>query len=401
MPAKPTETPGLIYAKRKSGQLVPLWRAPKAAIKAGFSIKTWNLSDCPPADLPARCQRIWAEAMEFAGKNRAPLSYDGTVRSLLQLYQLHKESPYQKLKPTTLRTYDFYIGKLMTAYGNRRVVNISGLDVLRWNEDWRGPEQHLAAAAMATAILKAALGFGQLCGYADCKHLREVLSVLRLPGPKPRDQAPTAADVVRAMVAAIELGQPSAALCYALQFETAARQYDVAGQWVPIDDPRISPLSRQGVRGIVQKWIGPTWAAISADLILTLTPGKTERTTGRRVHVDLKLCPLVVEAVASIPIAARIGPLVVDARTGQPFLVRSFLKLWAEVRRRAGLPKSLWNRDLRAGALTEGGMAGATADDRAKLAGHSPKMTRQVYDRDVLVSANRVAEARAKFRKGE
>ena len=35
----------------------------------------------------------------------------------------------------------------------------------------------------------------------------------------------------------------------------------------------------------------------------------------------------------------------------------------------------------------------------AKLAGHAgPKMTRRVYDRDVLIASNRVAEARAKFR---
>jgi hypothetical protein len=78
MPGRPpSETPGLTYRKRKSGKLVPLWRAPKAAIKAGFSIKTWNLSECPPDELPARCQRIWAEAMEFLGEK--PAGYDGAL----------------------------------------------------------------------------------------------------------------------------------------------------------------------------------------------------------------------------------------------------------------------------------------------------------------------------------
>jgi hypothetical protein len=44
-------------------------------------------------------------------------------------------------------------------------------------------------------------------------------------------------------------------------------------------------------------------------------------------------------------------------------------------------------------------MAGASADDRAKMAGHSqPHVTRRVYDRDVLIGANRVAEARKAFR---
>jgi len=391
---KPTETPGLIWRKLPSGKRVPMWRAPKAAIKAGFSVKTWNLSECPPDELPARCQRIWAEAMAFLGEK--PTAYDGTVRSLMELYQLHKDSPYRHLKPSTLRPYDTYISKIILAYGSRRIDRITGLDVLRWNEDWRGAEQHLAAAGMATAVLKAALSFGQLCGYADCKQLREILSVLHVPNPKPREQAPTAFEVRRAMVAAIELGQPSVAFCYALQFETAARQYDIAGQWVPLNDPSISSICHKSL-----KWIGPTWAAINADMTLTLTPSKTERTTGRRIHINLTLLPLVMEALTAIPLEARQGPLVVDSRSGKPFLPNCFAAFWAKVRRSAGLPKALWNRDLRAGALTEGGMAGASADDRAKLAGHSgPKMTREVYDRDVLVSANRVAELRKKFRKG-
>jgi hypothetical protein len=58
-------------------------------------------------------------------------------------------------------------------------------------------------------------------------------------------------------------------------------------------------------------------------------------------------------------------------------------QLWAKVRHEAGLGRTLWNRDLRAGGLTEGSIASATADDRAKRAGHSKKMTQLVYDRDV------------------
>jgi hypothetical protein len=48
------------------------------------------------------------------------------------------------------------------------------------------------------------------------------------------------------------------------------------------------------------------------------------------------------------------------------------------IRRDAGLPDTFWNRDLRAGAIAEGSMAGASADDRAKQAGHSVKINRKV-----------------------
>jgi hypothetical protein len=71
------------------------------------------------------------------------------------------------------------------------------------------------------------------------------------------------------------------------------------------------------------------------------------------------------------------------------------------VRLAAGLPLTMWNRDLRARRDHRGGMAEASSDDRAKLAGHSgSRITRRSYDRDILVASDRVAAARAKFRKG-
>jgi hypothetical protein len=172
-----------------------------------------------------------------------------------------------------------------------------------------------------------------------------------------------------------------------------ARQYDIVGQWVPLADPRPSSIIYGN-----RKWLGPTWANIDENLILTLTPSKTERTTGRSVLVDLKLCPLVMDTIAAIPLEDRTGPLVINNRTGIPFYREEFRYLWEKVRAAAGLRPTLWNRDLRAGGLTEGSMAGAGSDDRAKLAGHSQKISQKVYDRDVLVSSSRVNEARAKFR---
>ena len=66
----------------------------------------------------------------------------------------------------------------------------------------------------------------------------------------------------------------------------------------------------------------------------------------------------------------------------------------------AGLPAALWNRDLRSGGVTEGQMAGAAAEDRAKMAGHSTKVNVRVYSRDTLAASNRVIEARERFRRG-
>jgi hypothetical protein len=215
-----SETPGL---KHRGARLV--WVAPAKAIAAGFIPKTLDLSDCPPAELPSRCQRLWQDAHSFSGPPRA-LAYDGGLASLLKLYEMHEASPFRKVKPGTAR---IYLDRLTRAYGKRLVSKLTGLDVHRWHKDWReapaGEREHLGAAAMVLAILKAALGFGQSCGFRDCRDLRDMLRTLRLPAPKAREEAPDAE-----------------VFAYALQFETAVRQNDVVGLWVPMDDPRPSSI---------------------------------------------------------------------------------------------------------------------------------------------------------------
>jgi hypothetical protein len=192
------------------------------------------------------------------------------------------------------------------------------------------------------------------------------------------------------------MGKHRAAFGYAVQFETAARQWDVVGQWVRMDDLRPSALTHGS-----HKWIGPTWAAIDDNLVLTLTPSKTEGSTGAKVHVRLSGCPMVMEELAMIPQEARSGPLVVNEETGRPYERSTWERLWRDVRAAAGLPVALWNRDLRAGAITEGQAAGASVDDRAKMAGHSKKINATVYSRDRLAASDRVIEARQRFRKGK
>jgi integrase len=74
--------------------------------------------------------------------------------------------------------------------------------------------------------------------------------------------------------------------------------------------------------------------------------------------------------------------------------------LWRRCATQAGISSSVWNRDLRAGGITEARQAGAPTDDVAKTAGHASKRTTaRVYDRDTLEAARRVAKARIAHRR--
>jgi hypothetical protein len=85
--------------------------------------------------------------------------------------------------------------------------------------------------------------------------------------------------------------------------------------------------------------------------------------------------------------------------TGLPYRPHTFRQAWRHDADVAGIPKAVWNRDLRAGGNTEGQDAGAALEDRRKVTGHSTdRTTAKVYDPGVLAAHRRVARARAKVR---
>jgi hypothetical protein len=212
--------------------------------------------------------------------------------------------------------------------------------------------------------------------------------------PKPRQEAPTAAQVISMRRAAHELGHPMAALAYAFQFECSLRQYDVIGQWVPIGDPRPSAILSGG-----RKWLGPMWSQIDDNMILSITPSKTENSTGARALHDLKTAPMVLEELAKIAPEARCGPLIISPRLRLPYRHEVFRRVWVRCTELAGLSRATWNRDLRAGGVTEARQANASMDDVARTATHASKRTTAtVYDRDTLEAARRVAQARTAYR---
>jgi integrase len=228
---------------------------------------------------------------------------------------------------------------------------------------------------MAVIVLKTALSFGKACRLPGCAEFKATFEDIRFKTPPPRQQAPTAAEIVAVRAAAHQFGHHAAAFAYAVQFETSLRQWDVIGEWIPLADPRPSAI----IQG-QSKWIGPTRSQIDEDLVFRLMPSKTEGSSQARV-------------------VARAGPLIVNHRTGLPYRHEYFRVFWRRCADKAGIPSNIWNRDLRAGGITEARQAGASTDDVARTAGHSSKrMTARVYDRDTLEAARRVAKARATHR---
>ena len=406
--AKRPASPGLKWRPRKSGPAVPYWFADTSAINAGYPVKSANLSAYAdnPTMLVAQAQRLQSEmAIWMKGARRVGTVFDGTFKSLFDTYEVDPESSYHALKPGTRKAYGVYLKRLRPHIGGVKISATDGRDVKRWFATWRVEQHadadgnitketdHLPRAHMCLAIIKAAVRFGIICRLAGCVEFQQILAELEFERPRARTWAPTADQIIEARKAAHANGAPGRALLYALQFETRLRQWDLTGQWLPLSDPRFSTIADRGM-----KWIGPTWADIDDNLILAkIRPTKTEHTTEVEVSFDLSVCPMVMEELAGIPAGERVGALIKDAATGLPYRYLVLNRGWNKDFKDAGLPEGVWNRDVRAGAVTADRKANASKDDVRKLAGHAKETTTEIYDRDSVEAHRRVMAARKAF----
>lgn len=378
---------GLKYRKRAGGVFLPYWFADPRAIAAGFPVKSTNLTDI--ADCPRlivqRCERLQEEMrLWMLGEGKSVGTFNGTFKSLFELYRTDPESSFHKIKPGTVKVYATYLKKMTVHIGARRIDRCDGRDVMKWFAEWRKSERdeerdQLSVARTCFAILKKATSFGIVCRGAGCAEFKAILDELEFERPRRRSQAPTAMQIIEARKAAHAAGAPERALVYSLQFETTGRQWDFIGQWLPLTDRKPSLIHDRG-----QKWIGPMWSWVDDKLILSMTPTKTEDTTAIEVWFDLSVCPMVMEDIALIPPDRRNGPLIASAKTGRPYRYDHFLKAWRRDFKAAGLPKEIWNRDMRAGGITEGAKSGASRDDRRTVAGHASEQMTERYERSTV-----------------
>jgi hypothetical protein len=350
-----------------------------------------------PALLAERAQRLQSEMLLWmSGKRDNAPVYDGTFRSLLDLYERDEASTYHECKPGVQKIYGIYIRRLLGHIGELRVDRVDGRDLKRWFAIWRtDPDgsDHLPRARMVLTVLKAATAFGIAARCPGCKEFAGVIAAIEFPTPRPRTFVPTAKQIEAVRKAAHAAGAPRRALLYALVYDTTGRSWDFLGQWLPLTYKKPSAILAYG-----NKWIGPHWSAIDDNLTMKIKPTKTEKTTEVEVTFDLSVCPMVMEELAHIPPSERTGPLIINERTGLPYNYQAFSAGWNADFRAAGMPKGMWCRDLRAGGVTEGGKAGASKDDRRKVAGHAHEKQTEKYDRDQVAAQRRVMQARMEYR---
>ena len=319
MSREPGAAPGLEWKKRpKDGAKLPRWRARKKAVTLGYRPSVIQL-DIDPNDhaaLAERCRAEWAKMEVWLDNERPAPVFDGTLASLIDLYLGHEDSPYQDLRHRTQRNYDQQLKVLKTSVGARRIDRLNGEDFRRWYRKLREPKSpglpaRIGRAHYSMTLLRILFGYGHTKGLPNCEKLKGILAEMRFQDTPPRKTVMTYEQVVAFIAKAHELGRSELALAQALQFEGTLRQIDVIGEWLP------DPERRSGTR-----WAnGLLWQHIR-DYVLV----KDTTKTGQETSIDFTLYPLALAELQRVPPDQRVGPVIKDGRTGQPFKERRFQK---------------------------------------------------------------------------
>jgi hypothetical protein len=344
------------------------------------------------AAIAERCREEWAKMEAWLQAEHRPASvFDGTLGSLIDIYASDPESPYRELKYSTQQAYDDDLKILKKTVGARRLDKLTGEDFLRWYRKLREPKvrggpHRIRRAHGVMTMLRIVLGYGMVVGVPNCKRLKEILSEMRFKTAPPRKVVLTYDQAVAFIAKAHELGQPELALGQALQFEGTLRQIDIIGEWLP------DPERASGMR-----WAnGLLWQDIK-DYVLQ--KGTTK--TGAEAAIDFNEYPLALAELQCVPTDKRVGPVIKDSRTGLPFKAGMYAKRWRFVARAAGIPENVWNRDSRAGGVTEGSDAGADLEHLRHHASHSSVSTTVRYSRKTLNKTRAVARLRVAYREGQ
>lgn len=239
------DAPGLKVVRRGNGRYDLYWVAAEDAVARGYPTKTRrlfvDLSD--PSTGPAICDICQAEQgamsawLDDPSIDEGPrVGFDGTPRSLIDLYETEPDSAYQDLKQNSAVSYADSLKILRATVGARRLDRVKALDFCRWYKGWRRPsvesgEDRVRRAYGCIQILRVVLAFGVEAGIADCRRLRRDMEGMRFAKNAPRE-AIVEFDQAKAFVLeALRQDELGLATTQALQYECFLRQSDVIGSW--------------------------------------------------------------------------------------------------------------------------------------------------------------------------
>lgn len=362
------DAPGLDIRGQGANRRI-YWVCPKRGRRANFRPFVQRLhydleSHADIERMAEHCRSLYGDMLTWLSDPNAAnrVVYDGTLKSLLDVWQQDPESPWHSLRANTQRSYEYSISVLerykCTA---RRIDRLTGKDLRRWHSQimqppgYDGPPKKRAADMAVRELMRAALAYGMELGRPECGALMTVLTVMRFKAPMltkdervEKTKLPMAYEHAEKIVAlGLAKGEKkwrSIALGVAAQFEFTLRQIDVIGSWEAIK--RFAP---KGAIVAGKKWWRPGLRFEDIGTVLKLATSKNDTD----VIFEPGEYPLFQRAFEAVPEAERSGPLCVT-NDDLPFFTRYYADLFRQLATEAEVPEDIWNARARHGGLTEG-----------------------------------------------
>lgn len=321
-------------------------------------------------------------------------------------YQSEPESTFQGLRYHVRENTRSLLRRIDERHGHWKLTDIDTRELKAWYKVWSA-DGKLASGHAFGSQLRTALTHGYLMLKGperyECDRIRNLLRSMKFSMPPAREERLTADQATKIReVAHRHFGWPSIALSQAFQFELMLRQKDAIGEVVPESEPGETDVRFQG-----KKWLrGLRWEEIDENLILRHITSKRQKP----IMADLRLCPMVMFEFAiytAVPVDSLTraalpasGPIVICDVTGLPWTGNEFRRKWRLVANHAGVPKTVFSMDSRAGGITEAFEAGADEDQIRQAATHSSvNMTQRYNRRSSLETISDVQNARVENRK--
>jgi len=408
-------------------------------VARGFPSKAYRLwppsttiargTEAPPPTEPtaeeweaiaAWCERYQCEMLLWAngGRSDDPASlFDGTITSLIRIYQTHDKSKFKKLRHGVQVDDTRRLRVIEETIGNFRVSRITWLNLIEWYEEFAAPNdggrQKQATARLILKILTQVFLFGKLA-LPETSGCGKVVEIMRdmaeqrtfASGRRQRKEYLTYQQAEQHCAASHRAGFGSIALAQAFMIECGMRQKDMIGEWVPRSEPGVTDMFCGA-----SKWLmGARWEEIDERFVWkhrlsksVTREGIMDPETGKTELYELLEFPLVRREHARIAPLNRAnfpasGPVIVSENTRLPWSASRFRDRWREIARNAGIPDNVQNRDSRAGAATEADNSDAPREKVKRMLGHSREETTAGYQRDSMHIRTAIARARADHR---
>lgn len=316
----------------------------------------------------------------------------GTWAWLIHRYRTDEFSPFHEVKANTRASYVWQLDRWTEAIGKLAIGALTYERIKQIQAGMAEKGRSVSYIKRLFTTLRIVARYGKALKIPEAVAVASTLAEVRFKSPPKRQIAPTREEIRAIVDEADAHGMFAYATGLLLQWVFALRGVDVFGQW--LDDPK----GEGGIRRGTKRWAdGLTWDMVEPDLTaFSKVISKTANALPEPIRFSLEDAAEIRARLRLLENAGRLGPVIVSEQEELPYTIWGRSQAFRRLRTRLKLRPEITMMDTRAGALTDGGEAGADLLVLRDAAGHLDAATTNRYVRSREANIGRLVRMRNK-----